>query len=89
MKATTTGALNGQQELPLILLILENPSLYLGEMCKSVHEMTGLEVSALTLCRIIHRHGLTVRNKKGLMCIVFSSWLRSSYIIIAGSSLCG
>ena len=52
-------ALNGQQELLLISLILENPSLYLSEMCKAVHEMTGLEVSASTLCRVIHRHGLT------------------------------
>ena len=57
-------ALNGQQELLLISLILENPSLYLGEMCKAVHEMTGLEVSASTLCRVIHRHGLTRKKQE-------------------------
>ena len=52
-------ALNGQPELLLISLILENSSLYLGEMCKAVHEMTGLEVSASTSCRVtMHRHGL-------------------------------
>ena len=43
-------ALNGQQELLLIGLILENPSLYLGEMCASIYKMTGLKVSASTIC---------------------------------------
>ena len=40
-------------------LILENLPLFLSEMCKAVHEMTGLEVSASTLYRVIHRHRLT------------------------------
>ena len=51
-------ALDGQQEFSLTL---ENQSLFC-EMCKAVHEMTGLEVSASTLCRVIHRHGL-IRKK--------------------------
>ena len=33
--------------------------LLFSEMCKAVHEMTGLEVSASTLYRVVHRHGLT------------------------------
>ena len=38
-------------------LILENLPLFLSEMCKAVHEMTGLdpEVSASILYRVIHR----------------------------------
>ena len=48
-------ALNGQQEF----FIVENPPLFVSKMCKAVHEMTGLEVSASTLCRVIPRHGLT------------------------------
>ena len=39
-------------------LILENLPLFLSEMCKAVHEMTGLEASASTLYRVTHRHGL-------------------------------
>ena len=44
--------------------ILENLPLFLSEMCKAVHEMTGLEVSASTLYRVIHRHGLTRKKYK-------------------------
>ena len=51
-------ALNGQQEFSIDL------SLFLSEMCKAVHEMTGLEVSASTLYRIIPRHGHGLTCKK-------------------------
>ena len=51
------GVLNSHQQLIVIGLLLENPGLYLGEVC-GVVDVTGVHVSASTIC-IIHKHGFT------------------------------
>ena len=40
---------------------MENPALYLSEVCQMITQATGIHISPplLTACRIIHRHGLT------------------------------
>ena len=54
-----TRSLNGHEELIVIGLLFDNPSLYLSEICQKVIDIIGIEVSVSTACRIIHRHGLT------------------------------
>ena len=46
-------------EMLIIGLLMDNPSLYLGEICSKIAEITCIRVTPSTICRIIHRHGLT------------------------------
>ena len=52
-------SLNDEQELWIMGLLVDNPSLYLGEICQKVHHAFNIEVSASTICRLIHKHGFT------------------------------
>jgi transposase len=54
-----TRVLTGQQELLITGLLLDNPSLYISEISDKIVELTGIQISASTICRIIHRNGLT------------------------------
>ena len=51
--------LNDYEELFIVGLILENPSLHLSELCKLTHNISSIEVSPSTVCRLLHRHGFT------------------------------
>lgn len=51
--------LDDYQELLLSGLILEQPQLYISEMRQHIHDITGVEVSNATICRILGKHGLT------------------------------
>ncbi len=51
--------LNEQQELLVIGLLWDAPTLYLSELCQKVLRITDIQVSPSTICRIIHRNGLT------------------------------
>jgi len=54
-----TRVLSGHEELLIVGLLLENPGLYLNEICQKVFDVSNIMVSATTVCRIIHRHGFT------------------------------
>ena len=54
-----TRSLNGHEELVLIGPLFDNQSLYFSAICQKVIDLIGIEVSLSTVCRIIHRHGLT------------------------------
>ena len=51
--------LNEHSEMIVIGLILENPILYLHEICQTIQEVTSLSVSQPTICRLLHRYGFT------------------------------
>ena len=51
--------LDDNMELFILGLILENPSMYLSEICARVEEISQVEVSQATVCRILKRHGFT------------------------------
>ena len=53
------GKLDDHHELLIIALLIENPCLYLHEICELIKEASNLEVSASTVCRIIHKNGFT------------------------------
>ena len=42
-----------------ILGLLENPSLYLGEICQRIDSTFGIHITPSTVCRIIQRNGFT------------------------------
>ena len=46
-------------ELYIIGLLVENPGLYLSEICQNIHAATGVTVSGSTVCRLLQRNGLT------------------------------
>ena len=54
--------LDDYQELPLTRLILEQPQLYISKMQQHIHDITGVEVSNATICKILGKHGL-IRKK--------------------------
>ena len=58
-KRESLRKLNSRDELLVIGLVLENPSLYLGEICHNIREILGKSVSAPTVCRLLARHGFT------------------------------
>ena len=40
-------------------ILVENPSLYLKEICRKIYATTGVIVSESTVCRLLKRNGLT------------------------------
>ncbi len=53
-------ALDPSSALYIIGLVLENPSMYLDEVCGIIRiEVFALQVSASTVCRLLHSHGIT------------------------------
>ena len=56
----STRALSERDELTVVGLLLEDPSMYLNDVCQKMMMLTGIEVSPATIiCRIIHRNGCT------------------------------
>ena len=53
-----TRILTEHEELFIVGLLLDNPALYLREVCQ-VFDVSSIVVSEPTVCRIIHRHGFT------------------------------
>ena len=50
----------GDYEFQVVIgLLLENPTLYLHEICSKLEEDTGISVSTSTVCRIIKSHGFS------------------------------
>ena len=56
--------LTQQHEQIVVGLVMEDPAMYLKEMCDKILEITRIPVSASTVCRILHRHGLTRKKIK-------------------------
>ena len=52
-------ALDMPTELHVLGFVTENPSIYLSEVCHTLHDITGMVVSASTVCRLLKRYGFT------------------------------
>ena len=63
----------------ILSLICDNPDLYLAEIKEKIQHCTGLDISQSTICRIIHKCGLT---RKKMQCIALqrSATYRGDYI---------
>ena len=55
-------ALDESAELNMIGFILENPSMYLDEVCSKLLEITGVQVSPSTICRVLQCYGMIGRK---------------------------
>lgn len=54
-----TRTLSEYDELTVVGLLLDDPSMYLSEVCQKIAALTGIVVSPATICRVIHRNGFT------------------------------
>jgi len=54
-----TRLFSKHDELFIIGLVLDSPELYLSEFLDKIEDVIGIRASASTLCRVIHRHGIT------------------------------
>ena len=71
--------LDDYMELFIVGVVLEKPSLFLFELCELIYEHSGIEVSEATVCRILHRHGLT-RQKIKQVALQRSFYLRGYFM---------
>jgi transposase len=60
--------LNAYEEMFIVGLVLETPSLYLKELCTKIEEFSGIVVCEATICNILHRHGLTTTSCPSTLC---------------------
>ena len=74
-----TRKLSDDMELFIIGLVLENPGIYLSEVCKEVEDISGIVVSDSTVCKLIRRHGLT-RKKIQQIALQRSSQIRGEFM---------
>ena len=49
-----------------LCLILDNPGLYLNEICIRIREATNVEVSQATVCRVLRRNGYTRKKQRSV-----------------------
>ena len=68
-----------RSELYVVGVILENPSMYLGELCIEIMHVFGIEISPSTVCRTLRRYGLT-RKKIRQVALQRSSELRGAFM---------
>ena len=71
--------LSDRDELIILGILYEDCTSYLSEICQQVLEITGVSVSPSTICRIIHRNGLT-RKKVQQVALQQSSQYRSAFM---------
>ena len=76
---TNTRLLSPYDELLVTGLLLETPSLYLSEVRHRIEEITCIQVTPSTLCRILHRHGFT-RKKIQQVALQRSSEYRGDFM---------
>ena len=48
-----------RSEIYMVGLLLQNPTMCLGEVCHEIYEVFGLEVSPSTICRLLLSYGIT------------------------------
>ncbi len=79
-----TRALSPYNEQIIIGLLLENPCLYLGEICQKIEHIAGVKVSTSTVCRIIQRHGFTRKRVQqvALQGVEVIIWLKCNFSIL-------
>ena len=51
--------LDDHHQLYVISLVLDNPSLYLGEICTAIKDVTGTVVVPSTVCKLLGRYGFS------------------------------
>ena len=80
--------LDERSELFVIGLVVDNPSLYLGEVCQKVYEVYGTNVSPPTICRLLRSYGITRKKVRFVAlqrCKVFrGNFMAQSFMFSTG-----
>ena len=63
--------LDQQSQLYVVGLIMENPTLYLAEICQHIHEVFALNVTLSTVCRLLRSYRIT---RKKIRCITLQRY---------------
>ena len=71
--------LDEYHELLVVGLLLEQPDVYLREVCQHISTTTGVTVSEATVCRTLRKHGLT-RKKIRQVAVQRCSILRGKFM---------
>ena len=75
----TQRRLSPQEELIIIAMIMESPTLLLHEICGNILQVCGVSVSEATICRILRRHGFT-RKKIRAVAIQRNLQVRAAFM---------
>ena len=59
-------SLNQRCELYVVGLIIENPSLYLAEICQHIFDVYALTVSPSTVCRLLKVYGISRKKMRSI-----------------------
>ena len=84
--------LDEQTELFAIGLIFESPTMYLQEVCQAIQDLTFIQVSPATICRLLHRYGITRKKVKQAAlqrCYQLRGALWHSALCFLGNNSCG
>jgi transposase len=71
--------LDHYHQLYIVGIVLENPSMYLSEICSEVQQVTDTEVSPAMICRVLSTHGLT-RKKVQHIALQRSAHYRAAFV---------
>lgn len=63
-RRSTSRVVTNHEELIIVGLLLDDPSLYLREVNQKLKQSTGIDVSSSTICRIIHKNGFSRKKMK-------------------------
>ncbi len=55
----TTKQLNAHEELPVIEAIVDNPTMYLGDLQQHILHTTGKDISTATICTFLQSQGFS------------------------------
>ena len=61
-KCKRRSGFNSREELQILTIILEEPKLYLRELCTRIENLIGVRSSPPSICRLLKRHGITRKH---------------------------
>ena len=71
--------LDQHNEIYMVGLVLQNPTIYLSEVCSKIYDECGLQASPSTICRLLFSYGIT-HKKVGYVALQRCNSLRGAYM---------
>ena len=59
-----TQPLKADHQLYIISIVLDNPTLYLGEICAAIKDVTGTVVVPSTVCKLLRQYGIIQKKNQ-------------------------
>ena len=83
-------SLDEHAQLYLLGVVMENPSLYLDELCSKISEQFNMTVSPSTVCRTLHKYGISrkkIRQVAAQRCYAFRGTFMSQIFLFVRNML--